>query len=209
MNASIGLKNIEDFIHKINNTNHRLVDVFFSECLYFRNTLSAINSLEKALVKAESNQVTSDEILIRKDLLSNLQLQLDRSLETIFNLLSIKYIDTDMEIAHQGIINKTEESRINTVEFLSNILQSDLKKEFLPLLEYHFLSDSESGLTIETISENKCLLKLLNERGVVTKKMVLQLLSFLDISPFNNKIKLLTKHKNKEISSLAIKLIDN
>ena len=209
MNASIGLKNIEDFIHKINISNQRLVDVFFSECLYFRNTLSAINSLEKALIKAESNNATSEEIVLRKDLLSNLQLQLDRSLETIFNLLSIKYIDADMEIAHQGIINNTEESRINTVEFLSNILQSDLKKEFLPLLEYHFLSDSESGLTIETISENKCLLKLLNERGVVTKKIVLQLLSFVDVSPFNKKIKLLTKHKNKEISSLAIKLIKN
>lgn len=208
-NASVGLKNIEDKVHKINITNQRVINVFFSECMYFRNTLSATNSLEKALVKAESNQATSEEIILRKGLLSNLQLQLDRSLETIFNLLSLKYIDTDMEIAHQGILNKTEESRINTVEFLSNILQSDLKKEFLPLLEYHFLSDSESGLTIETISENKCLLKLLNDRGVVTKKMVLQLLSFVEITPFKKKIKLLTNHKNKEISSLAIKLVES
>ncbi len=208
LNASKGLKNLEINNSKARISDKRLSDVFFKESHYFKNTLSYIKSLEK-VNKKQTCKEFDEAVKKRTELVFYLKKQLDDSLSTIFNLLSIKYLDTDMEIAQKGITTETEESRINTVEFLSNILQSDLKKEFVPLLEYHFLSDTDNGIKIDSISETKCLLKILNERGVVTKILILQLISFLNKSPFIKKLELLSKHKNKEVRNLANTILNS
>ncbi len=56
----------------------------------------------------------------------------------IFLLLAVIYPDADMELIHAGMQDATGDGarrRANAVELLDNLLERDLKKRFLPLLE--------------------------------------------------------------------------
>ncbi len=210
-NAAKVLEKIKNKDIKLKISDKRLSENIFNECLYFKNSLSAIYSLEDFVRKLEkdkeSNKLGLEEQSARKNLLDYLQDQLDISLKTIFNLLSVKYTEADMDVAFLGLKNDTEEARINTIEFLSNLLENELKDELLPMLEYHFLSEKEINLEIEILSENMILTNLLNERGVVTKLKVLNLIQYLKNPPSSKIIRRLTKHKNPKISSLAKKIL--
>ena len=207
------LERISKKDYKLKISSERLDDNMFDECLYFKSTLSAINT-EEYLVRKQNNNPKknapiSEEQTVRKDLLEYLLKQLDISLKTIFTLLSIKYSEADMEVAFLGITNETEESRINTIEFLSNLLESNLKDELLPLLEYHFLTERETDLKIEKISEEDVLLNILKEGDIETKLKGLNLIQYLNNSNFSEIIKELTKDKNPKISTLAKKIVKN
>ena len=114
-----------------------------------------------------------------------------------------------MEVVFQGIKNDTKESRINAVEFLSNLLDTELKDELLPLLEYHFLEDREVNFKIETLPEKKCLNNLLKECGVATKVRVLKLMQHLDQKWSVQLLNKLAKHKNTTIRNLVKKILDS
>ena len=212
LNATKSLKVLKDKDIKLRLNDERLNENIFNESLFFKNTLSAIYSLEKTertkakkVKKAQYNSY-KDEAAQRTSLLNLLKAHLDLSLETIFYLLSEKYKYSDMEVVFEGIRNDTEESRINAIEFLSNILDSELKDELLPILEYHFLSDKDVNLKIDVIPEKRSLNLLLKERGVATKIRVLKLMQFLNMGS-TPVLKKLTKHKNLTVRKLAKKIL--
>ena len=209
LNAARVLERIKNKDIKLRISNERLSDNIFNECIYFKNTLTAIYSLEDTQRKQKKTNKTTglEEQTALKNLLEHLLKQLDDSLETIFTILSIKYTEADMDVAFMGITNKTEESRINTVEFLSNLLDSELKDELLPLLEYHFLSERETGLKIENLSENEVLTNLLKEGDTRTKIKALNLIQYLDKGSYDKIVKKMAKENNPKISSLAKKIL--
>ena len=209
LNAARVLERIKNKDIKLRISNDRLSDNIFNECIYFKNTLTAIYSLEDTQRKQKKTNKTTglEEQTAIKNLLEHLLKQLDDSLETIFTILSIKYTEADMDVAFMGITNKTEESRINTVEFLSNLLDSELKDELLPLLEYHFLSERETDLKIENLSENEVLTNLLKEGDTRTKIKALNLIQYLDIGSYEKMIIKMAKENNPKISSLAKKIL--
>ena len=61
--------------------------------------------------------------------------KLDRNLEQIFRLLGLRYPSKDIYNAYQGIISNNKRLRASAVEFMDNVLGSDLKKYILPVLE--------------------------------------------------------------------------
>jgi len=214
LQSARALNKLEDKNHKLKFSDKRLSENIFNECMYFKNTLVSLQSVEKALEKAgKSSKNKSSDVkkaqAARIKLLKHLQKQLDYSLETIFNLLGIKYADADMEVAYLGINNDTEESRINTIEFLSNLLEADLKRELLPLLEYRFLGDRDTDIDIKEVSEIKGLICLLKGHGIVSKILVLQLLRFIPHRSARKILEKLSKHKNAKIRSLVKKVIES
>ncbi len=213
MNAALVLEKLKNKDIKLKLSSKRISDNIFEECLYFKSTLTAISSIEDTKKNKEqtgkNGEKTKKESQARKSLLDYLQKQLDYSLETIFNLLSIKYTESDMKVSFLGLKNDTEKSRINTVEFLSNLLEYELKDELLPLLEYHFLSEKETKLKIEILPENKVLTQLINERGAKTKHKVLNLIQYLNNPLSSSIIKELTKHNNTKVSSLAKTILED
>ena len=207
LNAAESLEGFKTSSHKIHIRAERLKNVFFDECEYFKNTIINIQSLVN-VQKTETNKEVKDN---RKNLIKHLKIQLDDSLKTIFNILSIKYTESDMDIAFLGLKNDTKKSRINTLEFLNNMLQSDLKKELIPLLEYQFLDHEERKIEINDIPENECLLSMLNNRGVVSKIKVLILLISAKIkdTSIQKVVSQFTKHKNETLRNLAIGYLKN
>ena len=211
LNAAKVLDRIMEKDHKLKISDKRLSENIFNECLYFKNNLTAIYSLEamlKELKESDKKEVKDSEVqFARKELLAYLLKQLDVNLETVFTLLSIKYSEEDMSVAFLGITNETEESRINTVEFLSNLLEIDLKDELLPLLEYHFLAERETDLKIDKLSENEVLIQLLQDGDNRSKIKTLNLVQYFDNKVYKKVLAKMAKENNPKISSLAKKIL--
>ena len=210
LSAARSLGDMEEKHKNVKISDKRFKSYIYDESIYFGNTLAALHSLQKVqeeqLKKAPENK---KQLEARKALLDNLAAQLELSLKTIFYLLGIKYPDSDMQLAFDGIINKTEESRINSLEFLENMLQSDLKSKLLPLLEYHFLNEKDTELVLDNQSEEQVLSDLIQQRGVKTKMLVLDYLATIQLSPDLLKlVKKLTRHPNEDIRDKARKVLN-
>ncbi|MFC1489704.1 Npt1/Npt2 family nucleotide transporter [Candidatus Latescibacterota bacterium] len=61
--------------------------------------------------------------------------KLDKNLEQIFRLLGLRYPSKDIYNAYNGIISDENRLSSSAVEFLDNVISSDLKKYILPILE--------------------------------------------------------------------------
>ncbi|MBT5876672.1 MAG: hypothetical protein HOH43_24825 [Candidatus Latescibacteria bacterium] len=58
-----------------------------------------------------------------------------QSLELIFRLLGLVYPSQDIYNAYEGIINRNDTLRSSAIEFLDNVLSTDLKRFLLPILD--------------------------------------------------------------------------
>lgn len=75
----------------------------------------------------------------RQLLAKALEEKLDKNLERIFRLLGLKYVLKDMYNAYLGIVSQKQDLRANAVEFLDNVLDADLKKFIIPIVETNSL----------------------------------------------------------------------
>lgn len=71
----------------------------------------------------------------RRLLLRALDERLEANLERIFRLLGLKYAPEDMLNAYKGIVSRKSDLRANAIEFLDNVLDANLKKLIIPLVE--------------------------------------------------------------------------
>ena len=94
-----------------------------------RSYYSAVQILQaqrKAARKGASDQLLQTAIIEKQD----------ENLELIFRLLGLRYPPKDMLNAYGAIVSQQEGIRANAIEFLDNVLQKDLKKYVLPILEH-------------------------------------------------------------------------
>lgn len=83
-----------------------------------------------------STQGNRDEILRARKLLNlALEEKLEGSLERIFRLLGLKYPAKDMYDAYLGVQSNRPNLRADAIEFLDNILESNLKRVLIPIIE--------------------------------------------------------------------------
>ncbi len=88
-------------------------------------------------LRAESQKQDKIEEILRARKLLNLALKekLEESLERVFRLLGLKYMVKDMYDAYLGIQSFRPKLRADAIEFLDNILESNLKKVLIPVIE--------------------------------------------------------------------------
>ncbi|PLW95536.1 MAG: hypothetical protein C0591_11000, partial [Marinilabiliales bacterium] len=106
---------------------------------------------------------------------------LDGNLERIFRLLGLKYPPEEILTIYQGLQSKKPDMRINAVEFLDNLLETNLKRVLIPIVETVFLDHiSEStfkNLNVKIPDEFECLSMLLAGKDNKIKLAVLYLIS--------------------------------
>ncbi len=86
--------------------------------------------------KASSGQQQRTSVIRARELLSvALEEKLDNTLERIFRLLGLKYPPKDLFNAYLAVKSDRSELIANSVEFLDNILDANLKKIFIPVVE--------------------------------------------------------------------------
>ncbi|MFQ5628340.1 MAG: HEAT repeat domain-containing protein, partial [bacterium] len=84
----------------------------------------------------EVDSISTENIFRAKQLLMRaLEERLEENLERIFRLLGLKYKPDDMLNAYRGVMSEKSELRANAIEFLDNVLDSNLKKFIIPLVE--------------------------------------------------------------------------
>lgn len=133
----------------------------------------------------------------RSLLITALEEKLDRNLERIFRLLGLRYPPKDMYNTYLGITSKKDDLRANAVEFLDNILNVQLKRLIIPIVEessmetllaktVHFFETSE-------IEIDDQLIFLLNCDDTWLKSCAMFYIAESQIKDYHN---LITKYSN-------------
>ncbi len=101
------------------------------------------------ILYAQSNNTISgstEEFKARKDLVELLEARLDQRLEVIFRLLGLQYPPEDIMSVYSGITAKQKEYRASAVEMLDNILDRDMRKVLIPLVESTMLEELNNDI---------------------------------------------------------------
>tara|TARA_R110002072_G_scaffold23949_3_gene82047 strand:- start:27928 stop:30771 length:2844 start_codon:yes stop_codon:yes gene_type:complete len=193
----------------------QITKIILKESRYYKNTINAISTLKKMIENQDfeesDDDALTDLLIARESLLEILEDQLEQSLECVFKLLSLKYDRIDIETAYYGLKSEIQDTKINAVEFLDNLLQSKLKGSMLPLIEYHIIDNNDyntSSFEVENTSERQILVMLLKNRGAKVKLAVLNTMQELKDPYFIKVIQPLLKHKNKKVRYFAKNALD-
>jgi AAA family ATP:ADP antiporter len=74
-------------------------------------------------------------LVLRQKLAAEIEKRLDVNLECIFSLLGLKYPVMDISRAYQSLVSDQPDLRANAIEFLDNVLDTDLKRTLIPIVE--------------------------------------------------------------------------
>ena len=212
--ASKALNKLKSKNESLNISKRRLKKEIIRECKYGKETLTALASL-RAINNTNSNQEPSDkeiELKIsRNSIITVLEEQLDMSLKTVFKVLELLYDEADIKVSYSGLISDVKEAQVNAMEFLDNLLQSQIKTQILPLIEYYNVDnknlDKDTMLQVDILSERLLLQTLMKNRGKRIKLEVLHLLQILKDTSYTSLVHQFTLQKNKEVKAFAIETL--
>jgi AAA family ATP:ADP antiporter len=126
----------------------------------------------------------SDALLeARVKLIGLVEQRMDATLERIFRLLGLRYPPEDVIPVYQGIRHVNPTVRMNSVEFLDNLLEPTLKRTLIPIAEsaaFENISNSTlDAMRIKIPSERECLALLLQGKDPKLKLAVLNVIKNL------------------------------
>ncbi len=180
------------------------------ESSYYKNTLEIIVSIQNlAATEANLSGVEMAELnVVRNHLITELEILLDNNLKAIFNLLSLVYNPEDIKMTYIGIQSEIKEAKINSLEFLDNILQSKIKTMVLPIIEYYVVDDANYKSTIinlNQLKERKTLRRIIRMGNFKLKILVIK---YVQISNNKNLISVLLplkQFRNADAKAFATK----
>jgi AAA family ATP:ADP antiporter len=184
MEALRSLNNLKTNYPQLRFQHKLVIKRILDEARLYMETLVALYAQVTAIDPNDRNlekQQAEKESEARKGLVDLLERRLDGNLERIFRLLGLKYPPDDILTIYQGLHSKTPDMRINAVEFLDNLLETNLKRVLVPIVETALL-DNISEVTIKNLNlkipdEFECLSMLLAGKDIKIKLAVLYLIS--------------------------------
>ena len=190
-----------------------IVDKILDECHLYQNTLSVIHSQIIIQYKQKDNSTKNLEIIeARNGLLQLLEQRLDRQLQRIFRFLGIKYPPNDVDPILNIILTGKEEQRIHAIEFLDNILDTQLKKELIPIAEgvlVEAVSEEKiKNLNLKRLSESECYKTLLSRKDSKLKLAVLYLIEKTNDSKYVPLVELVLNDTNDKIRNKAQEILN-
>lgn len=189
-------------------TNTANVNKAILEEIEYHYNLSAIFGVEKRQMSEASNT----QLLARQLLVSSLEDKIENTLERLFRLLGLKYSSSDMYNTYLGIVSNNLKLKEDAIELLDNILDHQLKLYIIPIVETReseeLLKKAKLFFEIEFKDEEECITELLNGDDDWLKTCSIYLISTLNISKYEEKIKtyLYDSHPVlRETANLALK----
>lgn len=153
--------------------------------------------------RAALNRVSEARSLLIRALEENL----DSNLERIFRLLGLKYSQNDMFNTYQSIKSKKPDLQANAIEFLDNVLDFNVKKFVIPIVEsnsYSYLTAKGRELFgLEISSESDCFTILLDSDDAWLRSCALYLLAELKNSACIHRVKQLIQNRNQIVRETA------
>lgn len=193
-----------------------ILDRIHQEVAVFRITLSALYAQEQILAEKQKddpvlkdNQERIHEA--RSSLITLLERRLDSNLERIFRLLGLKYPPEEMRIVYRNIQSDAPHLRENALEFLDNLLQADLKKVLIPIVEAATLDtvteEAIRNLKLKIPDDYSCYNLLLKVKDTRIKFAVLYLIEQTEDDRFRPLVKPFTSHENDKLRDFAGKVL--
>jgi len=191
-----------------------VVQKIFDEARLYHDTLAVLYaqlSLYPYKLGDELNGLKKLEA--RKSLINLLERRLDGNLERIFRLLGLRYQLDEMLIVFHGIKDSKEDIRANSIEFMDNLLEPNLKKIILPIIEVATLNtiteEAITNLKLKIPSEIECLEVLLQGRDLKIKLAVLFLITELKDSKYIPIVQKYIDSDDIKIRTFAIKALES
>lgn len=143
----------------------------------------------------------------RSSLIRLLEGRLDRNLERIFRLLGLKYPPDEIFSIYKGIQSQQVELRNDALEFLDNLLEANLKKVLIPLVETAMMDTlSEKAikhLKLKIPSEYECFARLLKGKDTRIALAVLYIIQQLDDPDYIPLVKMGLESQQEKVRNYA------
>jgi len=157
---------------------------------------------KEAAIQAESPLIDARQSLIRL-----LERRLDGNLERIFRLLGLKYPPDDIFNIYHGLQSDKADLRTNAIEFLDNLLDTNLKRLLIPIAETAILEnisgDALKSLNLKIPGEFQCFSMLLSGSDVKVNLAVLYLIRLTGDKKYIPLIANHTQSENPKIRTFA------
>ncbi len=193
----------------------QILNSILDEAKLFLETLLALYVQQNDISgkdKASISRMKDEVFEARKKLILLLEQRLDENLERIFKLLELKYPPDEIETVYKNIKSDKSDLRVNAIEFLDNLLEVNLKKVLIPIIET-LLTESITRETLKTLNvkisnQHECLKLLLTGKDLQLQKAVFDLIILLNDSKYIDLLEPFGVHPDQKIRSLALSTID-
>jgi len=108
----------------------RIFRLILSEAKTYQTTIINLEAQLRLINKGSENLRGA-----RKGLLNLLSQRQDGNLDRLFRLLGLRYQPTDIIPIYRGLRAATHQEKINALEFLDILLENDLKRLLIPVME--------------------------------------------------------------------------
>lgn len=161
----------------------------------------------------ETAVANNDIATSRKKLAEELEHRLDENLERIFRLLGLRYPTEDIVQAYQGVRSERPDIRSSAVEFLDNVLETDMKRTLIPILESSLIDtvieEVLEKLGVGIPSERNALETMLPEADPPLQVLALQLIEHLGDRRFAGLAGEMANSPSPEVQEAAIRILKN
>ncbi len=194
--------------------NKYIINKIFDEVKIYHDTLSALYSQQIHIQPGKDIKEKSDinKNEARTSLIALLERRLDGNLERIFKLLGLKYPPEDIESIYKGIKSDKPDLRINAIEFLDNLLESNLKKVLIPIIETAILDtiskEALKNLHLKVPDQYECFSMLIKGKDIKIKLAVLYLIEQLKEQKYIPLVKPYINSDNIKIRTFAIRAFE-
>ncbi|KPL17199.1 MAG: hypothetical protein AMS23_06385 [Bacteroides sp. SM1_62] len=167
-------------------SNKIIINIILEEARLYLTTISALY-IQQTRMNQPSNKPFEDnhnEVFeARKSLIEILERRLDDNLDRIFKLLGLKYPPEEIDTIYKNIKSDKPDLRLNAVEFLDNLLEVNLKKILIPIMETVAIDtltkETLKSLNIKITNQYDCFDLLLKGKDIKLKLAVFFLISKL------------------------------
>jgi AAA family ATP:ADP antiporter len=167
-------------------SNNNIINIILEEGKLYLNTISALYIQQTRMNQGNNNPYKNNQNEVfeaRKSLIEILERRLDDNLDWIFKLLGLKYPPEEIDTIYNNIKSDKPDLRVNAVEFLDNLLEVNLKKILIPIMETIAIDaitkETLQSLNIKITNQYECFDMLLEGKDVKLKLAVLFLISKL------------------------------
>ncbi len=178
------------------------IKLIINETHLYKNTLGNLYTQKRLEVQDE--QPTQQA---RQALTTLLERRLDGTLERIFHLLGLRYSPSQINPVYEGIKAHNPDVRFNAVEFLDNILETDLKKILIPIVESALIDPASDAailrLNVKAPSEEDCFDQLLKGRDEKIKLAVIRVIGETGLALHRERMEVFLTSSNPKLKKAA------
>lgn len=191
----------------------RVIRNILLEAQLYSDTLAILYVQSRmARSNGQHNEVRSAVDEGRAGLIRLLEGRLDRNLERIFRLLGLKYPPDDIYNIYRSIQSKKTEMRDDALEFLDNLLEPNLKKVLIPLVETAMMEGVSEKvvkrLGLKIPGEYECYALLLNGKDVRIMLAVLYIIRQLEDPRYIPLVKTATQRDEEKVRKYALDTLE-